>query len=697
MGALGRGLKKRHWGTRVSLLACGWALSVLPAFGQSLPEPPANSDIAFRILPARYSTATVETEILKEQPLIRLIFEGGASLLGVDPVWDLLETFEGTILGAVLSDPKKSSGLATYLRNSRLRGEHEWAVSQMQSLVSDLESYKVENDSYPEDFQKFIDEVRYYDVSLPDGVSYKYERTDGGKAFRLRVKYEKLSELGELGPAPVFGPDGYGENTAPSTPPVPLDYALAIRVKNSEAAKSIADGLWGPSEGGFWRSGTSIVATLRGPWLVVSDRQQNLGTFLNSLNGKGAGWSKNPGFARVAKNLDMNAPVAAYANLPRLAKAVEKEMPREAVRMLSVLGPVGYTLTPHEDSQCRMEAFVAMNPPKGSELENFFQKSAGGNPQADLVAENIPWDISNAFAADYRKSKKFFDALVALSPEAKVDVENAEDIWAGFLGLDAEKGFDDLVDGWAILSFERVDIFVSAFEEIAEAMSSMPPAEPIPDEGTGGPDSESSDSVIGPDGELTPPAPDSDSVEGESDDQVSDPIEEAPEGPPKFPRMPFTVAFQVVDAQAREALTSALEKRLGEAPQSKSVYGLEVKGREDGLLSYTVQDNWFYISGGKTQRLLRNLLAAATGQKPSLTSLESWNRFRSGQRGQVLAIGHQKVDGVYSMAKGALLFLGPDFRPLAYEIGKLRDYHSAAFVVPDGLLLVGDVLQGDGK
>lgn len=688
---------------KVSLVACGWALSLLPAWGQSLPEPPVNSDVAFRILPASYGTAQVETEVLKEQPLIRLVVEGGASLLGVDPVWDLLDTFDGTVLGAILSEPKKSSSLTAYFRDSRLRGEHEWAVAQMQSLVSDLESYKVDNDSYPEDYQKFIDEVRYYDVTLPDGVSYKYERTDGGKGFRLRVKYEELSELGELGPAPVFGPDGYSENATPRTPPVPLDYALAVRVKNSQAAKSIADGLWGPSEGGFWRSGTSVVATLRGSWLVVSDRQQNLGTFLNSLNGKGAGWTKNPGFARVAKNLDMNAPVAVYANLPRILKAVSNELPQDAVKMLSLLGPTGYTVTPREHFQCRMEAFVAMNPPKGSELEGFFKDSAGADPQAALVADNIPWDITNAFAADYRRSKKFFDALVALSPEAKADVETAEDVWAGFLGLDASKGFDELVDGWAIVSFERIDIFVGFFEDLSASMSALPPDDPIPDEGTGGPDSESSESVINVDGEISPPTPDPDvsepelepvSPDSDGDEETVDPT---PAGPPKFPRLPFTVAFQVVDAQAREALTAALEKRLGEAPGSKAVHGVEVKGREDGLLSYAVRDNWFYLSGGKTQRLLRNLLAAATGQKPSLTSLESWNRFRSGQRGQVLAIGHQKVDGVYSMAKGALLFLGPDFRPLAYEIGQLRDYHSAAFVVPDGVLLVGDILRGDGK
>jgi hypothetical protein len=163
------------------------------------------------------------------------------------------------------------------------------------------------------------------------------------------------------------------------------------------------------------------------------------------------------------------------------------------------------------------------------------------------------------------------------------------------------------------------------------------------------------------------------------------------------PRLPFTVAFQVQDEQARGALLEALSSQLGDHPKITSVYGVDVSGRQDGLLSYALRDDWFYISGGKTQRLLRNLLAAATGHKQSLTSLDSWARFRAGQHGQVLFIAHQKVDALYSAIKAFLLFLGPDFRPLAYELGGLRDCHSAAFAVPDGLLLVGDVLQGDGR
>lgn len=719
MGTQKRLFGKTHWAKKASLAACGLAFSMLPAFGQPLPEPPSNSDIAFRILPANYSTAKIDQDVLREQPLVRLVVEGGGSLLGIDPVWDLLNTFDGTVLGAILSDPKKGSNLARYFQDSELRSRHASMIAEMQSLASDLELAKAENESgtYPEDLKEYIESVRYYDANLPEGASYIYERLEDGKSFRLKVKYEKAAPIASLGPAPVFGPESFGQNLVITKAPVPLNYAIAVRTKNSETARALADTVWGQSKDGFWTVGADGgLATLRGSWLVISDTKANLGTVLKSVNGQGPGWSKNPGFQRVAKNVNVNAPVVAFVDLPKVLKALGPEIDPEMTKLLGLVGPTGYTLTPRERSEFRVEAFVGVNPPKGSELEGFFKQSASASPQAAMVAENIPWDITNAFAADYRKSKKLFDALVALSPEAKTEMENAEDVWAGFLGLDAERGFDELVDGWAILSFERLDIFVNAIEDVTDMMSGSPPETPIPDEGTGGPESDESETVVVvAEDEVVPSDTDSEgdpeavAEEPVVEEEASEPaaeieievdeeqVEVVPAGPTKPARIPATVAFQVVDAQAREALTTALDKRIGETLQSKTVHGVEVKGREDGLLSYAVRDNWFYISGGKTQRLLRNLLSAATGQKPSLTSLESWNQFRSGQRGQVLAIGHQKVDGVYSMTKGALLFLGPDFRPLAYEIGGLRDYHSAAFVVPDGLLMVGDVLQGDGR
>ena len=91
------------------------------------------------------------------------------------------------------------------------------------------------------------------------------------------------------------------------------------------------------------------------------------------------------------------------------------------------------------------------------------------------------------------------------------------------------------------------------------------------------------------------------------------------------------------------------------------------------------------------------MLDAAHGRKATLGTLDSWSRFTLSSRGRLLGFGHQKLDWVYSLTKGFLLLLGAEYRPLAVEIGKLRDYHSVITAVPDGFLLVGEVLQGDGR
>jgi hypothetical protein len=736
MGLVFRGSSWRCWSKKASLFVCGLALASLPAVAQTPPQPPVNSDVAFRILPSKYNSLQMSPEVLQEQPLVRLLGEVASSYFGFNLVDDLDKAFEGTVVGAVLSDPKGDSSLADFFKDGELRGEREALVAEMRSLASDLEAYKEENETYPEDFRKYIDEVRYYEPYLPEGVTYEYQSTEQGKGFRLVMTFAEPSRLVELGPAPAFREGGKEQYSEPERGAIPLNFVLGARVSDSELAKRIATELIGEPKDGFWTSDSQppLVATLRGSWLVAADNKANLTPFLKSLNGQAPGLSKNPGYQVVARNIDMDASGMLYVDLSKIVRSMDITDQPEEARLLALLGPAGYALTPYQHSQLRMEVFMGVNPPKGSDLEALFVETAEAKTEAAMVAGNIPWDVSNAFALDYQRSKRLFDAVLALSDEAKQSMEMAEDVWAGFLGLDAEAGFDRLVDGWVVVSFERLDLFVNALESFTEAMSTTPEGLPAELEGTGGPPSEDAPSAVdaeanpeepavtpdaepdpgeseevitieevapaaAPDPELAPEGPEQEPAASETDGNNVDPSGEefAPPAAIRPPRLPFTVAFQVTDQQARGAMVEALTKQLGEQTETKSVYGVEVLGRQDGLLSYALRDNWFYISGGNTQRLLRNLLAAATGRKPSLTSLDSWAQFRAGQRGEVIAISHQKVDAVYSIVKGFLLLLGPDFRPMADELGGLRDYHSAVFLVPDGVLCVGDVLQGDKK
>ena len=693
------GVSSRRWARRASRLLCALALAGMPVWG-----------LAFRIVPTRYDRVGIPPEVLKEQPLIRLVEEAAVSYLGFDMIDDLEEAFEGTLVGAVLSDSPSNTSLAEFMRDQELRSQHDDMIEQLRNLASDLEAYKADNDAYPEDFRKYIDEVRYFDVYLSDGASYEYQLTDNGNGFRLVVTYGPSSQLGRLGPPPVLASGGEEENVTTTTEALSLDFVFAAKVSDIVLARRVVTELMGEPSGGFWGAGVqpATVATLRGSWLVVSNEKSHLGPFLKTLNGQRPGLSKNPRYAVVARNIDMNAPAIFYADLPHIVEGLDASDIQGEFRILKLFGPAGYAVTPRERSQCRLERFWGVNAPPGSELEKVMVESAQARTEAAMEAGNIPWDISNVVAVDYRRSKRLLNALVALFPDEEQSMDTAEDVWAGFLGLDAEAGFDNLVDGWVIVSFERLDIFVNAFEEFFDKIggTGFPP---IP-ESTGGPpedaipvtvsDTASPEVEISPSPESTPQADPSlaeQSDPGPGDDPVATEDLVEPPSAAHPPRVPVTVAFKVTDDQARSALIEVLGKQLGQESRNTTMSGVDVVGREDGLLSYAVRDDWFYISGGKTQRLLRNLLAAATGRKASLTSLSTWAQFRAGKRGEVLAIGHQKVDAFYSMLKGFLLFMGSDFRPLAYELGRLRDYHSAAFLVPDGLLLVGDVLQGDGE
>ena len=706
------GLSSRRWARKASRLLCALALAGMPVWGQPLPQPPLNSDLAFRLVPTSHGSLEIPSEVLKEQPLIRLLEEAAVSYLGFDVIDDLAEAFDGTVVGAVLSDSPSNTSLAEFMRDQELRSQHDSMIEQLRGLAADLEAYKTDNETYPEDFRKYIDEVRYFDVYLSDGASYEYQRTENGQGFRLVVSYAPPSRLGELGPPPVFASGGEEENVTATTEALSLDFVFAARIADTALARKVVTELMGEPSGGFWRSGAQpdMVATLRGPWLVVSNEKSHLGPFLKTLSGQSPGLAKNPRYGVVARNIDMNAPIIFYADLPHIVEGLETSDVPSELRVLELFGPAGYAITPRERSQLSMEMFMGVNAPKGSELEKVMAESAHASTEAAMQAGNIPWDVSNVVAVDYRRAKRLLNALVALSPEAEQSMDTAEDVWAGFLGLDAEAGFDNLVDGWVIVSFERLDIFVNAFEEFFEAIGGTDLPSKL--EGTGGPPGDAIPVTVSEDttpsevetsssaGESTPetepsPAEQNDPGPGDEPAVTEDVVE--PPSAAHTPRIPFTVAFKVTDEVARTALTEALGKQLGEGIRNTSMSGVDVVGREDGLLSYAVRDDWFYISGGKTQRLLRNLLAAATGRKAPLTGLSTWAQFRAGKRGEVLAIGHQKVDALYSMVKGFLLFMGPDFRPLAYELGGLRDYHSAVFLVPDGVLLVSDVLQGDGE
>jgi hypothetical protein len=641
--------EKLKIGTAALVLAMAFSLGVASA---DLPEAPANSDIALRIVPSPNASRPLDGEQMEDHPVFRLIRRAGAEAFGIEPLRFMDATFEGTVVAAVLSQGKDGGTFADFLKDRELRESWTRNVDEVRSLADDLETDFAETEvGYPEELQTYLDETRYYEPYLSDGVSYEYQRLNDGKDFVLLVSFSEDSSLGQLGPAPVFSSHEGNSNLTPTAEPLSANLVVGAKIREKDELADLLTDMMGDPRDGFWRSEEEIpfVVTIRGDWVVGADKMENLSGFLRSLNGEDEGLSSTPAFQRVARNLDADAPFFLFINTPSLINAAGGSMGKVEQRLASLLGPVGYSVVPGAESQFRIEVFIGIEAPPESQLEAFLAGSDGYSPEQAVDVSNIPWDVSNVVTVDYNNTKALLDSLVALFPEAESEMDMGEDVMLGMLGLDAEAGLDRLVSGSALISFERIDILAMGFESALDEFDSYDP---------------------------------------ESEDE---PKEKNP-----LIYVPATFAAQVPMESNRTALKRLVEPFLGD-PTSKTLFGVEVVTSADGAFSYAVDGDWCYLSGGRTDRLMRHMLEAAHGRKETIGSIDSFSRFVVGNRGRLIGFSHQKVDPVYSMVKGFLLFMGSDFRPLANELGKLRDYHSMGTVVPDGLMLVGEVAQGDGR
>ena len=176
-------------------------------------EPPKNSYVALRVLPTDYYGDTLDRRELKSHPLFRLIGVAGQKYLGIEPLEFLDETFEGTIVAALL-DVEGSGGstLKKFFEDREGRDAWKRLTSELESLDADLKVYFEEHESYPEDLDVYLEEVRFFQVSLPGNASYKYERFNDGKDFRLSADLSESPTMAKLGKAPVFSSQGEAKN-----------------------------------------------------------------------------------------------------------------------------------------------------------------------------------------------------------------------------------------------------------------------------------------------------------------------------------------------------------------------------------------------------------------------------------------------------------------------------------------------------
>lgn len=620
----------------------GWA---------QVPEAPVDCDIALRIQPFPDSMTAEQRAHMADHPLFRLISKAGARAMGFDPLNDLHQALGGTVVAGVMPTADGGSALIEFFRDNDARQSHRSMISELDELIADLDSHKDTSGSYPTDYRKYIDEERYYDPYLPSGVEVEYEALQGGEQFRLTVSYEDGAAIRDFGPPPSYHSEDGHKNWSTEKPPAPLNFVVALELKDVSKAKELLGQIMGQPKAGFWSSdveGVRLFATTRGNWLLVGDQRENMGPFLAAVEGREKGISYNPAYRTVARNIQMDAPFTIFINAPRMADSVLNLTDELDPRLVRMIGPMGYSVQSYGESQTRLEAFVGVNPPEDTKLAEFFASTAGKDPELVLNLSNVPWDAANVLALDLTAFKELLDASVDLYPDLNEGYEMGQDVFAGMLGIDAEAGFNKLAEGPVIASFERIDIFLTSIDTY----------------------------MLG---------------RGDDDDDDESPADSA------LRFFPATVAAKIPSAQNRKALRRLLSGPKDEPTAKKLVYGVEVEQRPEIGLSYAEDGDWLYVSGSNTDRLMRNMLASAKGRKETLSSLQTWTDFQLRLHGRFLAFGHQKVDAVYSIVKGFLLFMGADFRPLAVELGQLRDYHSVMTAVPEGFVMVGEIVKGDGR
>lgn len=649
------------------------------------PEAPVDSEIAVRILPRAAGSHALENATLDDHPLYRLIEKIGQSVFNVEPNEFFSSTFEGTVIAAVRSQSGESSRsrLMEYFRHQELVEKWQSDVQQLRQIAEKLDYHTSEDGTYPENLESFIDEEFYYQPTFSEGVGTHYERSNGGKDYRLSLVFDREAATAGLGSAPSISSKTGEKNIEPTATAPPVGLVVGVKIVDKARLEEFLNDQYGPSKNGFWTSESSsmnLVGTIRGSWFVFSDDRQNLGPFLRTLNGEQAGWSQNPSFKKVADNITTDAPITVFVDLPKLLAGIEVEDPDFSAldELIPLVGPLGYSVVPYESSQFRVEMFLGVSPVRGSELATFFKGSDGKTPPELFDIANIPWDAHNIFALHYGNTKQMVDSVIGMFPELEMHLDMTEDILTGILGLDARAGFTELIDGSVVMSFERIDLVVMGISSFFTMVS---------DREVEYDDKYEYDDEYGEEGERTI------KVASTAADFA---VEEETTNKSLFSYIPATVAFKVPIDSNRRALVDLLNSSMN-GSSKKDLYGVEMVSSGDLSLSYAIDGEWMYIAGGGTDRLIRYMLEAVKGRNQTLSSIDSWTRLSMASRGRLLFFGHQKLDAFSAFAKGGILLLGTEFRPLAEEYGRLRDCHSVVTAVPDGVLVVTEVLEGDAR
>lgn len=721
---------------RSGVVALGCLVVILastPARAQDWPLPPVDSEVAVCIVPSKFVGNHLPLEVWQEQPLARLFSRVLTKFLGFGLVEELSQVWEGTVVGAILPVQGKGSSLTAYFEDRDLHSRRSDIVSSMGALNEFIVDSKRDGESYPENLSAFLEENSYPEPQLPAGVSYSYSREKSGQGYRLKVLLGPKSELRKLGPAPVWGDDNFRQNILPAVERFTPHYGLGIKLLDPNKGKDLLVKLFGEPTDGFWQQHyfPTLTATVRGQWLVVADSKERIGSFYKAVTGHSLDLGQSPGFKKVARHLDLAASALVYIDLPKQLKAVAADAPAEFAHLVNMLGPAGWSLSLLDENQTHNKFFLGLNPPKDSELAELLARSAKPSSSTFPDASIVPWDVASVGFMEYGKARQILRAVLGLIPDLKEQWLTLEGFAASYLGLDAEAGFDKLFNGWVVISYDSlgfwtnsIEDFLSFFNSPARVTSTEVTEDIAPSGEVEASDSQlSEDSTIdtnsGDDGSELEPKGEVDAAgdpstldpfkpqeEGEEDSELVEPDDR--ERPLDWwrilRRVPVTFALRPTNAEAKAAIVSIVSRAKLFEPKTDED-GASLSSNEgwldgssaSGDLALAESGEWIYVSCGQTTRILRNFLLTASGEKESLLSIASWRKFCSDYGNRASLLAHQKVDVSATFAKALLLYMGPEFRTIANQVGKLRDSYHALVLVPEGIVMVNDIVYGDGR
>lgn len=680
---------------RLTALVCVLTLAfAAPAVRAEAPRAPEGAEI---LVQGRLLPPPEETRRLLERLKGYALVERGLEMLhdehGIDVERDILSWVEGSAMAAIIRTGEESP-LSRAVRSGELETKYSEFDGQLQLVFSALLSYQDIQGKPPETLQQLIPDY------LSEGFDLSQMRyTRQGKGWTLTGAFPEGSDLAASGATPpVLDQDG--NRTEGKRPPEPrLNFVVAVKVTDPAlAARKVREILAKAGEAPSGDGPMSLpgdddtVLDVRNGWIIAADDATLLPRASAALSGK----SPVPAnLARMLRQVPENPDLFLYVDVPDIVahwRGLEIEDERLRQALGSVKGAVLATYA--DDRRMITDSFIALEPPAGHPLATLLQ---GDSENRLTLLRRVPWSVSYIDVLQVNELWRAADDVARLHPYLEYGVKMVEETAQETLGLSIEKDLLPASTGEVALNLEAVDVFsagiLSWFDEMQK--SEVPVEEesaPAPEAESGSePAKEAADEKEAEVEKTTPPEPDMQPLP----DTVPPPPGLDEDELKVLKNLPMTLVVGLRSGPARQRILQSLEEKIGADGRRIPYRGGDIRQRKDRAFAYTLRGDYLVVSVGPTLRLMKAMVDGMTGQVPPVAELKSYQEFRSGLKGRVLAFRHTKTDAIYSIAKGMLLFLGAEFRHEADALGLWRDAYAAWSVEPGGLRLRGGVYATD--